>query len=152
MVSAFAQSFDPPQQVTDLKWMLGTWTGKGKMEMMGTAMDTSITMTTTMEGQFLKSVSVYDMGAVKMEETQYVGWNEEKKEYTSWAFTNLAPTPRIEHGKMENGAMVMTSESWQGMVGRGTMKKISETKVGFLLEFQNESKWDKAMDIELTKK
>jgi hypothetical protein len=145
-------SFDPPKEISDLKWMVGTWTGSGPFSMMGTSMDLKMTMTCSFEGQFLKSVTVNDFGQIKMDETAYMGWDDEKKEYFSYSFTNMAPTPRIERGKMDGGKFLMVSEPWQGTVGRATMTKVSDSKVKFLLEFKNEDKWEKGCDMEMTKK
>ena len=68
----------------------------------------------------------------------------------------MAPTARIEHGKMDGGKLVMVSEPWkaEGMtaVSRETTWKISDTKCGLLMEFKNGDKWLKEMDFVLTKR
>ena len=145
-------SMDPPEEIMNLKWMVGDWSAQGKFDMMGTASDTKVTMTNSFDGQFLKSVSSFDFGTFKMDETQYMGWNAAKSQYSSWAFANMSPEPRIEHGKMTGDTLVMTSEPWQGTTGRVTLTKVSDTKMKFTLEFQNGEKWEKATDMEFTKK
>ena len=57
---------------------------------------------------------------------------------------------------MEGADLVMTSEPWEvegvSVVSRATYAKVSETKFRSMMEFKNGDKWEKAMDIELTKK
>ena len=154
--SGLAQSMDPPSQIADLKWMVGTWTGSGKFTFQGMEMDMTVTLTCSMEGQFLKTVAVNDYGAIKMEETQYTGYDPDKKEYFAYSFTNMSPAPRIQRGKMDGSALVMVSEPWtvmgDSMTARGTTVKESDSKMKMGLDFKNDDKWDKASEIELTKK
>ena len=156
IASALAQTTDPPSQITDLKWMVGTWTGSGKFAIQGMEMDMTVTITCSIEGQFLKTVAVNDYGAIKMEETQYTGYDADKKEYFAYSFTNVSPAPRVQRGKMEGASLVMLSEPWtvmgDTMTARGTTTKVSETKMKMGLDFKNDDKWDKASEIELTKK
>lgn len=155
-VSAMAQQTQTPNQVTDLGWMVGTWSGSGKFTFGGQEMDLSSTMVFSFEGQFLKSVTTTEMGAMKMDETMMMGWNEPKKEYVSYTFTGFAPMPGIKHGKMDGSSLVMVSEPWevegQSVVSRSTYAKVSDTKFRLTMELKDGDKWDKAMDLELTKK
>lgn len=156
LVKAQVPDMTPPSQITDLKWMEGTWTGKGTFSIGGTSMDVTASTTYSFEGQFLKGVSVSDFGVMKMEETMYTGWDAGKSGFVCYAFTNMAPSPRIERGKMEGGVMTMTSDPWEIMgsstVSRATMTKVSDTKVKFKLEFKNGDNWDLVSDMEMTKK
>lgn len=153
---AQAQDMTPPQQVTDLKWMVGTWSGKGKFAFGGQEMDVSMTMVFSFDGQFLKSVSTNEMGGMKMSETMMLGWNPAKSEYDSYTFTSFAPTPGVKHGKMENGGLVMVSDPWDvggmSVVSRTTLTKVSDTQFRMTMEFKNDDKWEKASDMELKKK
>ena len=156
MASALAQSAEPPSQITDLNWMVGTWTGSGKFAIHGMEMDMNVTVTCSIEGQFLKTVAVNDYGAIKMEETQYTGYDAEKKEYFAYSFTNVSPAPRVQRGKLEGNSLVMLSEPWtvmgESMTARGATTKVSATKMKMGLDIKNGDKWDKASEFELTKK
>ena len=157
-LTAHAQvpNMEPPVAINELKWMSGTWEGKGSFSAQGMEMDYTVSMTCSIDGQFLKTYSVNDFGVMKMSETMYIGWEEAKKEYVGYAFTNMAPTPRIERGKLEGASWILVSEPWEvmgtSMVTRATMTKVSDTKSKFKLEMKNGDKWDVASEVELTKK
>lgn len=156
IASAYAQDMSPPKEVTELGWMVGTWSGSGKISFGGHEADITSTMTISFDGQFLKVASVDDSGGFKMTKTMMVGWDAKKSEYISYTFTNMGPKARIAHGKMEGGKLVMVSEPWEagGMTAtaRETMSKVSDSKYGLTMEFKNGDKWDKGMDFVLTKK
>lgn len=156
IVSAFAQDPSPPKEVSDLAWMVGTWSGSGNISFGGHAVAITSTMTVSFDGQFLKTVSVDESSGSKLTKTSMLGWDAAKGQYISYSFTNIAPVPRIANGKMEGGKLVMVSDPWkaEGMtaVDRETMSKISDTKCGLVIELQEGDQWDKEMDFVLTKK
>jgi hypothetical protein len=156
MVSAFTQDMSPPKKVTELGWMVGTWSGSGKIAFGGQETAIESTMTVTFDGQFLKTVSVDKSGGFKLTKTSMLGWDAAKSEYVSYTFTNMAPKPRIAHGNMDGSKLVMVSEPWEaeGMtaVARETITNVSETKCGLIMEFKNGDKWIKGMDFVLSKK
>ncbi|MBS1723012.1 MAG: DUF1579 family protein [Armatimonadetes bacterium] len=155
-VPTFAQEMAPPKEVTDLGWMVGTWSGSGKVPYEGKEIELSVMMTFSIDGQFLKSKSSMVEGGMKMSETMMLGWSGAKSEYVSYSFTSFAPTPGIKHGKLDGANLVMTSEPWEvsGMtvVSRTTYTKLSDTKFRTKMEFKNGEKWDNAMELELTQK
>ena len=155
IISTFAQDMSPPKEVKDLKWMVGSWAGSGKISFGGRETEISSTMTVVFDGQFLKAVSVDDSSGFKMTKTVMFGWDAAKSEYVSYTFTNMAPKPRIAHGKMDGNKLVMVSDPWEagGMtaVARETVSKNSDTKCGLMMEFKKGDKWDKGMDFVLTK-
>ena len=155
MVSAFTQDMSRPKKVADLGWMVGTWSGSGKIAFGGRETEIESTMTVAFDGQFLKTVSVDKSGGFKLTKTSMLGWDAAKSEYVSYTFTNMAPKPRIAHGNMDGAKLVMVSEPWEaeGMtaVARETTSKISESKCGFAMEFKNGDKWIKGMDFVLAK-
>ncbi len=156
MVAAFGQDMSPPKEVTSLGWMVGTWTGSGKIAFGGHEAEITSKMKVSFDGQFLKIASEDDSSGFKMTKTEMIGWDAKKSEYISYTFTNMGPKARIAHGKMESGKLVMVSEPWEaaGMsaVSRETMTKVSDTKYGLTMEFKNGDKWEKGMDFVLTKK
>ncbi len=147
---------EPPAEMKKQEWMLGNWSGVGTMTMHGTEMPYTYTVKCDWFGQFMRSVSVMDFGAIKMEETSYMTWDEKASQYTNYAFTNMGPTPRIEHGKEQDGKLVMTSDPWNVMgetsISRGWMEKVDDTHAKFTLEFKNGEKWEKATESTFTKK
>lgn len=156
MVSVFAQDLAPPQQVKDLAWMIGTWSGTGKIAFRGHEVEITSTMTISFEGQFLKSISSDKSAGSTLTKTTMTGWEPKKGEYISYTFTNMAPTARIAHGKLSDNKLEMVSDPWEAegftMVARETMSKISETKVGMKLEYKQGDKWITGMDFVLNKK
>ena len=58
-------------------------------------------------------------------------------------------------GKLDGETLVMVSEPWeimgQSISSRATMKKTSDTKARFVVEFKMGDAWEKATDMELTK-
>jgi hypothetical protein len=156
MVSAFAQDMAPPKQVTDLGWLVGSWSGSGKITFGATTMELTTKITVSFDGQFLKAVSTDEGGGFTLTKTEMTGWDAAKGEYISYTFTNIAPAARIAHGQNSGGKLMMVSDPWmaEGMtaVFRETMVKISDTKCGLILETKKGDTWDKEMDYVLTKK
>ncbi len=154
--SAFTQDMSPPKEVKDLSWMVGTWTGSGKISFGGQETEIISTMTVDFDGQFLKLASVDDSHGFKMTKTVMIGWDAKKSQYISHSFTNLSPTARVAHGKIEGAKVVLISDPWEAggrtAVARETLSKISDSKVGVMMEFKNGEKWDKGMDFVLSKK
>jgi hypothetical protein len=155
MVAVLAQDYGPPQQVKDLGWTLGTWTGSGKIAFGGHEVEITSTMTVSFDGQFLKAVSADKSAGSTLTKTTMTGWEPKKGEYISYTFTNAAPTARIAHGKLAGSTLQMISDPWEAegftMVARESMSKISDTKCGLVMEYQQGDKWVKGMDIVLTK-
>lgn len=154
-LTAFSQGPTRPKQVTDLGWMVGTWTGAGKFSLGGQTVDTKLSIVVTFDGQFLKEVSTADMGAFKSTETMMLGWDAAKNQYSSYTFADYAATPGIKHGTMTGESLTLVSEPWamEGMtvLSRSTMTKVSDSKFKSKMEIKNGEKWDTAMDIELAK-
>ena len=155
VVSIFAQDLAPPQQVKDLGWMVGTWSGTGKISFGGHEVEITSAMTVEFEGQFLKAVSKDTSEGSTLTKTTMTGWEPGKSQYISYTFTNMAPTARIAHGKLNGSALEMVSDPWEAegftMVSRETMSKISDTKIGMKLEYKQGDKWITGMDFVLTK-
>lgn len=149
---ANAQQADVPAELKAMSFMVGTWKGKVTWSMPG--MDPATeesTIVNTWSGQFLKSESKMNVGGMEMVETTYIGWDPEKKKYSSHAFTNIAATPRIEWGVAKDAnTFVFESEPWDVMgqktVGRGTMAKVSDTEIKFMLEFKTGDSWMKVAE------
>lgn len=153
---AVAQDLSAPKQVKDLGWMVGTWTGSGKIAFGGNETQITSESTVAFDGQFLRITSVDKSSGFAMTKTEMIGWDPGKSEYVSYTFTNIAPKARIAHGKMEGDKLVMVTEPWEaeGMtaVARETLYKVSDTKTGLTMEFKNGDKWIKGMDFVLAKK
>jgi len=156
MVSAFAQDMSAPKEVKDLGWMVGTWSGSGKIAFGGQETEITSSITFSFDGQFLKAVSTDKSSGFTMTKTAMIGWDAAKSEYVSYTFTNIAPKARIAHGKMDGNKLVMVSDPWEaeGMtsVARETLSKISDTKCGSMIEMKIGDKWMTGMDFVLTKK
>ena len=155
MLLSFAQDYGPPKEVKDLGWMVGTWSGSGKIAFGGHEVEITSTMTVSFDGQFLKSVSTDKSAGSTLTKTTMTGWEPSKSRYVSYTFTNAAPTARIAHGKMDGGKLEMISDPWEAegmtMIDRETMSKISDTKCGVMMEYKQGDKWLKGMDFVLTK-
>ncbi len=155
MVSALSQDLGPPKQVKDLGWMVGTWSGTGKIAFGGHSVGITSTMIVSFDGQFLKSVSTDKSAGYTLIKTTMTGWEPAKSQYVSYTFTNMAPTARIAHGKWDGKRLEMVSDPWEAegttSVDRETMSKISDTKYGLMMEYKDGEKWVKGMDFVLTK-
>lgn len=146
----------PPAEVKKFDWMIGEWAGKATFTMPEMApMDVAMTLKCEWDGQFLKQAVVNDFGIVKMTETFYLGYNAASSIYTSWAFTNFAPTPRIERGTMSGDTLIMISDPWtaggETHVSRSTMTKVDANSMKLKLEFKDGDKWVMAMDATFTR-
>ncbi|MBS1709384.1 MAG: DUF1579 family protein [Armatimonadetes bacterium] len=159
-VAGHAQAMDqePPKEIKDLSWMVGTWTGTMPMEMEGQKMDVKSSVVVSMDLKFLKMVTVNDMGFFKLNEVTYVYWDAKAKKYAMNTFTDMADTPRYEDGDLKDGALVTVSKPWDvpGMPGpttsRSTIKKVSDTEITVTLEFKQDDKWVQVMKGNMKKK
>ncbi len=158
--TAFAQQMPdltPPAELKKLDWMIGTWTGTMPMDMEGMKFDSVGTMKIDMDGKFMRTVSVMDMMGMKMTESMFLGYDSAKKQYVSWAYTNMSANPRIERGNFEGDRFVMTSDPWvmdmspEASVSRSTFLKKSATTALFTLEFKMADKWVKVGEGLFTK-
>ena len=90
-----------------------------------------------------------------MTKTTMIGWDAKKNEYISYTFTNMSPIAPIAHGKVDANELVMVLNPWEAegmtMVARETMLKVSDTKVGSMMEYKMGEKWMTGMDFVLTK-
>lgn len=148
-VSAIAQPpMEAPAELKSLGWMVGTWEGTISMDIEGMKMEAKTTMKCASEGMFIRQDFTMDAEGMKMSEVSYIGWDAEKKKYSMYTFASWAPTPRIEWGEFKGNDFVSISEPWaSGMpektVSRSTLKKVSNSEVGFVLEFKMGDKWVK---------
>lgn len=148
---------EPPAELAKFSHYLGDWTGKGTYEFMGEKGDMTQKTKVTMEGQFLKMVTVSDIGGMNMTETSYVGWDAGKKAYMSYTFTNFAPTPRIEKITIKaDGSELWECDGWETGMGmtksRVTMTPKGDKAMSMKLEMFNDGKWTTNMNIEMVKK
>lgn len=144
-----------PKEIKALGWAVGTWSGKCKIAFGGRETEIATTMTVSFDGQFLKSVSKDVSAGYTLSKTTMTGWDEVKAEYVSYTFTNMAPTARIAHGKMDGKALTMVAEPWKAegmtMVSRETLRSLTATTCSLVMEFKSGDKWVKGMDVVLTK-
>ena len=147
--TAQVPNMEPPAELKKLEWMMGNWSGNVKMSMEGMDMEGMMTYSVTWSGQFLKSTSTWDVMGIKITEDGYTGWDAAKGKYSSYTFTNMAPTPRIEWGEMKDDTTIWTSEPWvtsheaPATVSRATLAKLSNNELKFSLEFKTGDTWTK---------
>lgn len=155
-VIASTQELAPPKEISNLSWIVGTWSGSGKISFGGNETPITSTATVSIDGQFLKAVTADSSSGFTLSKTTMTSWEAAKSQYTSYSFTNIAPTARIAHGKSETDKMVMVSEPWtaEGMtaVFRESLSKVSDKKIELVLEMKMGEKWSQMLDIVLTKK
>ena len=137
----------PSPEMQKWNWMVGDWEASATWNMPDAPpMSVESTMKVEWDGQFLRHTSVSDFdGMMKMTETLMFGYDPFKEKYYSSAFTNMAPTPRIEWGTLKDDTLVMVSEPWQIMgdesVSRATMVKVSDDELKLKLEFKYGDDW-----------
>jgi hypothetical protein len=157
---ASGQGMPPPSaEISKFSWALGEWEGTSVWNMDGMPANTESKdiWTFEIEGQFLKMTTTATSMGQTSKETSYCGWNAEKKQYDSWAFSDIATVPRIEHGTFDGTTMTMESEPWTTMMGtitgRGTVAKKSDAEMTFSLEFrQPDGTWKKVAEGTYKKK
>ncbi len=85
-----------------------------------------------------------------MTETMMLGYDAKKGEYVSYAFTNFAPTPRMEHGKLTGDTLVMVCDGWEVMgavsASRATLTKVNNNELKIKLEFKTGDTWSVVTD------
>lgn len=156
IVSAFCFGQTPeltaPTEMKKFDWMVGEWSSTSKWTMEGMApMDVTSTFKAEWDGQFLKQSATSDfVGFMKMTETMMLGYDANKGEYVSYAFTNFAPTPRMEHGKLTGDTLVMVCDGWEVMgavtSSRATLTKVSNDELKVKLEFKTGDTWSTVTD------
>ena len=157
---AFGQEMEmaPPAEIKKLDWMIGEWTAKSTFTMPEMPpMNVSMTVKCEYDGQFLKQSVVNDFdGMIKMTETFYMGYDPATQKYVSYAFTNFAPTPRIERGNLAGDILSMVSDPWtaggETHVSRATQTKVNNDTMKLKLEFQVDGKWVTGMDATFARK
>ena len=113
--AGFAQmpDLDAGPEVKKLDWLIGDWTATSTWTMEGMdPMEVEIEYSAKWDGKFISQSTVTDFVFFKMTETMLLGWDPDKKRYSSWAFTNMSSMPRIEHGSLEGDTLTMISEPW----------------------------------------
>ena len=158
--SAWAQmpELEPSPELKKMSWMMGEWSGTGTFVIPDVPeMDVTISFKAEWDGQFLKQTAINDFGMMQMTETMLLGYDPDKAEYVSYGFSNIAPKPRIEHGKLNGDALVMVSEPWstmgqEPMVSRSTMTKVDDDTVKMKLEFKMGDNWTVVTDMTFKRK
>lgn len=144
------------KEIRDLGWMVGTWSGSGKVSFGGRQMEIATTMMVSFDGHFLKTVSEDKSSGFTMTKTTMTGWDARKHQFVSYTFTNISPSARIAYGKMEGDKLTMVSEPWEaeGMtaVMRETIKKATDTQIAYSLETRRGENWSQGMNFILSKK
>lgn len=148
--AASAQFATPAKEISDLKWMVGTWETKGTFSMMGQEMEMTMEWTVTMEGPFIKGVSKQTIMGMDVMETSYLYYDAAKKELVMNSYTNLSDSPRVERGKAEANQVLLFSDPWMvmgnEMQSRSLLKKVSADEMSFKLEMKNGDSWDLASE------
>ena len=155
MASAFAQANKPPKAISDLGWMVGTWSGNGKIVNEGKETAIKASMTVSLRGQFIESVSTITLAeGVDLVLTRMICFDWGKHQLVSYTFNNWSEMPLISRGKLADNKLIMLldhSATDQTPEGRDTTSKISDTKYGFKIEMKKGDKWNEWMDMVLTK-
>lgn len=159
LIQAQVPNMEPPVELKQLDWMMGTWVCPNmKMEMEGMAMEGPMTYKLERSGQFIKGSSTWDAEGMKMTDEGFIGWDAEKNKFISWTFTNMAPVPRIEWGEVRGDSVIWTSEPWSvdpaapPTQSRATITKVSPTQAKFVLEFKGGDEWQKVAEATFSKK
>ncbi len=154
---SMAQLPEPAKELKELSWLIGEWSGSGVFQIpdMG-GMDVTVTFKAEWDGLFIRQTALNDFGMMQMTETMMLGYDENKSEHFSHGYTNVAPLPRVERGKVIDGALVMTSEPWEVMgdptVGRSTLSKVDDDTIKMKLEFKTGDTWTPVSDITFKRK
>lgn len=120
--SAQMPDMKPPKELDVLVPFLGKWAGQMEWTMGAEKMEVGMAIEYTREGKFIVGKSVMDAGGMKFTETQYIGWDAEKKKFSSHSFSNWSPAPRVEWGTMKDKSFTFISEPWDS--GDGGGKKV----------------------------
>ncbi len=142
----------PAPEMMKFDWLVGEWESTSTWAMPDVPeMSVETTMKVEWDGQFLRHTSVYVYaGFMNFTETLMLGYDPTTERYSSSAFTNMAPTPRIEHGRLVGSTLVMLSEPWlingEESVSRATVVKTSDDAFRFILEFKDGDDWDVISD------
>lgn len=157
-VAICAQTPDmgPSAELKKLDWMLGEWTGKMNMDMMGSKFESVQNVKCEWDGKFMKTTSVMDVMGMKMTESMYMGYDPKTKKYTTHSFTNFSPYPRIETGELVGNKFVSISQLWEvdGMApttSRATLW-LEGKALKMTLEFKEGDKWTVVGSGSMTKK
>lgn len=139
------------EDLNNVEWMVGTWSGHGTFKGDGTSRDVTVKATWKMDGYFLKGETAYDFGISKFGETTFLTFDPETGEYLSHSFSSITPKARVERGRPDGDKLTLVSAPWLGTISRTTLSKVSDTKSHLVTEYKNGEKWDIVLDIELVK-
>lgn len=135
-------------EMKKLDWFLGSWSGKVNWTMPDMTGETDYAFTNEVVGQFIRSTSKMVVAGMSIEEVGYIGYDPDKKKYSSHTFTNMAPTPRVEWGVADGDSkLVFHSEPWNVMgsatSSRATILRKGADEMSFILEFKTGETWSK---------
>lgn len=138
-------STEPSDEIKKFDWMVGTWESSSVWTIEGTEMPVETEVEVAWDGQFLRHTTVTDFGMMVMTETMMFGYDAKNEWYYSSAYTNLAPMPRVEYGRLIGSTLVMISDPWEIMgdssVSRATIVRVSEDEFTMTLEFKEGDSW-----------
>lgn len=156
-VMGFAQEMmPPPEELKKLEVFKGTWKGTLSGEMEGQKLEGTMTMTSSMEGMFIRVSNTMDIMGMKMTEVGYIGWDSDKKKYSVHWFTNFGETPRIEWATLEGNKFVSLGEPWKSagspapIASRSTLS-VNGSEMLLTVEFKMEDEWVPALKANLKK-
>ncbi|MCH7905381.1 MAG: DUF1579 family protein [Armatimonadetes bacterium] len=136
---------EPSDEIKKFDWMVGEWVSSSVWNIDGMEMPVETKVLAVWDGQFLRHTTVSDFGMMEMTETMMFGYDAKNKWYFSSAYTNMAPMPRVEYGRLVGSTLVMISDPWEIMgdvsVSRATIVKVSDDEYTFTLEFKEGGSW-----------
>lgn len=156
--AAQVPNMEPPTEMKKLDWMQGNWSGNVKMSVEGMDIEGIMTYSVAYSGQFIRASSTWDVMGMKLTDDAYMGWDAAKGKYSSYTFTNMAPTPRIEWGEVKGDVTIWTSDPWVSSPGapptvsRATLSRLSATEMKFVLEFKEGDTFTKVGEAVFKKK
>jgi len=156
---ASAQMPPVPDVMKSVDWMVGSWSGEMTMNFGGQESKSKSTMVCekVLGGRYLRSMESFLMeGMGEMQGQLMMTYNPETKKWMSWWSDSMSPDTMESTGTEIDGAFVSVSKPTpmmgENVVIRSTMKKLSDSKMGFKLEMQQGTEWVVMMHGDYTKK
>lgn len=150
--AAFQGPPPPAPELKKLEFLVGKYTGKGKVHLPGQPTADWTTNDTTswiLDGHYLRTEakSVYSgLGLTELSST-VLGYDPTAKVYRMWRFSNGMPTPHEGSGTFEGKKLIILMKpADQGEVFRATYEPREGKGSNFLLEQKMGDKWVKFLE------
>ena len=136
----------PPEEMKNLGFLVGTWSGKQNFNNPGAPLvgDITVKVHAFGAGRFLEEeLSTKLPGAKPTEVHHFISYDPNTSTYTAWWFNDTSNTPMELSGTLTGNQLVLLShpKNPNAPVMKATYDKLSDTAMNYKLEMKQGDQW-----------